>query len=445
MAKKNEITRRWEEGVPHDPRSVELYKSIEHLDWSIGEDSFHFKSGGDGDNGEHLMYLLDIHFAHKSPTPPESKDDDRVLYDATEVEALREQISSLQALVSASREVAKSEHDESVELQNVVNEQTRELFRLRNLVRQHAIDLRHLAVSDDTRHRQSIIERALFDLRQIAPKLAQISENTPEPPPGYTVTPCGSAGGLFLAKRVAGGFAQDYHHRYENAVRACWENLREREADPRNTNTMDEAAHWRAAFHAILTKPSREPVYTGGGACFQPHELRPDDLRAWAGVAPSPEKIVEAAARIPATGTKYLVRHKSTNTWWRGDGTFSPNLLDAALVTRATAEEWVDRRSTMTDSPNEDEIVDFEVKLQSAPKGSVAEFIWRSVCVMLGRYYKDDGEPLTVRVFDAFLASFSDASETMSSFSHYMHHVQSRWADNLRRALRGGTEFLSAE
>ena len=23
---------------------------------------FCFKSGGDGDNGEHLMYLLDIHF-----------------------------------------------------------------------------------------------------------------------------------------------------------------------------------------------------------------------------------------------------------------------------------------------------------------------------------------------------------------------------------------------
>jgi len=59
---KKEILRRWEEGVPHDTRSIAIYKSIEELDFEIGGDSFCFKSGGDGDNGEHLMYLLDIHF-----------------------------------------------------------------------------------------------------------------------------------------------------------------------------------------------------------------------------------------------------------------------------------------------------------------------------------------------------------------------------------------------
>lgn len=56
------ISKRWEEGIDHHPKSIELYKRIEELDWKFGNDRFWFKSGGDGDNGEHLMYLLDIHF-----------------------------------------------------------------------------------------------------------------------------------------------------------------------------------------------------------------------------------------------------------------------------------------------------------------------------------------------------------------------------------------------
>lgn len=56
------IAKRWEKRVPHDPRSVALYKSIAEIDFDQGGDVFLFKSGGDGDNGEHLMYLLDVHF-----------------------------------------------------------------------------------------------------------------------------------------------------------------------------------------------------------------------------------------------------------------------------------------------------------------------------------------------------------------------------------------------
>ena len=56
------LTRRWEQGIPHDPRSTALYKSIADIDFTLGSDFFCFKSGGDGDNGEHLMYLLDEHF-----------------------------------------------------------------------------------------------------------------------------------------------------------------------------------------------------------------------------------------------------------------------------------------------------------------------------------------------------------------------------------------------
>ena len=65
MAKGKELTvdQRWERGIPHDPRSVALYESIEDIDYKLCGDSFGFKSGGDGDNGETLMYLLDIHFA----------------------------------------------------------------------------------------------------------------------------------------------------------------------------------------------------------------------------------------------------------------------------------------------------------------------------------------------------------------------------------------------
>ena len=56
---------RWEAGIPHDPRSEELYKELADLDWKYGGDSFCFKSGGDGDNGEQLMYLLDMYFEKK--------------------------------------------------------------------------------------------------------------------------------------------------------------------------------------------------------------------------------------------------------------------------------------------------------------------------------------------------------------------------------------------
>jgi len=60
--KRDRINERWENGVPHDPRSIKIYEAIKKLDYEEGNDSFCFKSGGDGDNGEHLMYLLDLMF-----------------------------------------------------------------------------------------------------------------------------------------------------------------------------------------------------------------------------------------------------------------------------------------------------------------------------------------------------------------------------------------------
>jgi len=57
-----DINKRWEQGMDHHSESVKLYKRISDLDYRFGNDLFCFKQGGDGDNGEHLMYLLDIHF-----------------------------------------------------------------------------------------------------------------------------------------------------------------------------------------------------------------------------------------------------------------------------------------------------------------------------------------------------------------------------------------------
>ena len=53
---------RWQQGVRHHPKSLKLYSKIEKLDFEHNNDYFCFKSGGDGDNGEQLMYLLDMIF-----------------------------------------------------------------------------------------------------------------------------------------------------------------------------------------------------------------------------------------------------------------------------------------------------------------------------------------------------------------------------------------------
>ena len=58
------IDERWEKGIPHDKRSEKIYRSIAEIDFQ-NDDSFCFKSGGDGDNGETLMYLLDVYFEQK--------------------------------------------------------------------------------------------------------------------------------------------------------------------------------------------------------------------------------------------------------------------------------------------------------------------------------------------------------------------------------------------
>lgn len=54
---------RWEQGIEHDGRSQEIYDFIAAYDSEHNGDSLGLSSGGDGDNGETLMYLLDEYFA----------------------------------------------------------------------------------------------------------------------------------------------------------------------------------------------------------------------------------------------------------------------------------------------------------------------------------------------------------------------------------------------
>jgi hypothetical protein len=68
MAVETNITKRWEQGIPHHPKSIRLFKQLADVDFRLGGDYFCWKSGGDGDNGEHLMYEMDIIFELEDET-----------------------------------------------------------------------------------------------------------------------------------------------------------------------------------------------------------------------------------------------------------------------------------------------------------------------------------------------------------------------------------------
>lgn len=53
---------RWEEGIEHHPMSERLVRFLVEHDFRDYGDYFCFKVGGDGDNGEVLMYQMDAFF-----------------------------------------------------------------------------------------------------------------------------------------------------------------------------------------------------------------------------------------------------------------------------------------------------------------------------------------------------------------------------------------------
>jgi len=57
-----DINKRWEQGLDHHPKSIQMMKAIMDIDSQFCNDYFCWKCGGDGDNGETLMYEMDIYF-----------------------------------------------------------------------------------------------------------------------------------------------------------------------------------------------------------------------------------------------------------------------------------------------------------------------------------------------------------------------------------------------
>jgi len=58
-------TERWENGEEHHPQTKILFKFLADYDREVGGDCFCWQYGGDGDNGEELMYHLDAWFDTK--------------------------------------------------------------------------------------------------------------------------------------------------------------------------------------------------------------------------------------------------------------------------------------------------------------------------------------------------------------------------------------------
>lgn len=55
---------RWERGLSHHSMSIRIMKFIEHHDLYDNDDELDLNTGGDGDNGETLMFLMDSFFEY---------------------------------------------------------------------------------------------------------------------------------------------------------------------------------------------------------------------------------------------------------------------------------------------------------------------------------------------------------------------------------------------
>lgn len=57
-----DLGKRWKEGIKHHTESEKLIEALKSIDFNICGDTFCWKTGGDGDNGEILMYQMDVYF-----------------------------------------------------------------------------------------------------------------------------------------------------------------------------------------------------------------------------------------------------------------------------------------------------------------------------------------------------------------------------------------------
>ena len=51
---------RWEQGIDHHPEAKKIFEMIAEGDFYFTDDYFCWRSGGDGDNGEALMFGLSV-------------------------------------------------------------------------------------------------------------------------------------------------------------------------------------------------------------------------------------------------------------------------------------------------------------------------------------------------------------------------------------------------
>ena len=64
LTKKN----RWDEGIGHHPESLRLMAFLKEHDFRDYGLCFDWNTGGDGDNGETLMYQMDAYFEMREAT-----------------------------------------------------------------------------------------------------------------------------------------------------------------------------------------------------------------------------------------------------------------------------------------------------------------------------------------------------------------------------------------
>jgi hypothetical protein len=53
------LAERWEKGIAHKPEVDKLVRLISKMDWAMNSGALDIQCGGDGDNGESIMYILD--------------------------------------------------------------------------------------------------------------------------------------------------------------------------------------------------------------------------------------------------------------------------------------------------------------------------------------------------------------------------------------------------
>ena len=56
---------RWGDCIPHHIKSLKLMAFLSEVDYQVYGDHFCWKTGGDGDNGETLMYQMDAYFENE--------------------------------------------------------------------------------------------------------------------------------------------------------------------------------------------------------------------------------------------------------------------------------------------------------------------------------------------------------------------------------------------